>query len=260
MGRPQGWVTAVTGRPSMRSPGRPPVHRELEREFWLKIAQGLSSEDAAVACSVSPAVGGRWFRQGGGMPRMCLEMPSGRFLNFADREVIALLRAQRLGVREIARRLGRSPSTISREVRRNAATRGGQLDYRASVAQWKSEQAARRPKVAKLADNDRLQQYVQDRLAGVLTRPGGTALPGPAVAWGGRRHGRRQDRRWARAWSPEQIARRLPLDFPDDASMRVPTRRSTRRCTYRAVVRCVGSSPRACARDGRCASRARSNP
>jgi IS30 family transposase len=62
--------------------------------------------------------------------------------------------------------LGRSPSTISRELRRNVATRGGQLDYRASVAQWKSELMARRPKTAKLAANLRLGEYVQERVAG----------------------------------------------------------------------------------------------
>lgn len=88
MGRPRGWVTAVTGRPAMRSPGRPPVHREIEREFWVQMALGLASEDAAVVCSVSAAVGGRWSRQGGGLPRMCLQVPSGRFVSFAERSEI----------------------------------------------------------------------------------------------------------------------------------------------------------------------------
>jgi IS30 family transposase len=146
---------------------------------------------------------------------------SGRYLSFAEREEIALLKAQRLGVREIAGRLGRSPSTISRELRRNAATRGGRLEYRATVAQWKAERAARRPKPARLAENDRLREYVQDRLAGTIKCPDGTEFAGPEVRWIGRRHGRRQDRRWATAWSPEQIANRLPLDFPDDESMRI---------------------------------------
>ena len=63
---------------------------------------------------------------------------SGRYLTFREREEIAILRAQQAGVRQIARQLGRAPSTISRELRRNAATRGGRLDYRASVAQWKA--------------------------------------------------------------------------------------------------------------------------
>ena len=82
-------------------------------------------------------------------------------------------------MREIARELGRSPSTISRELRRNAATRGGKLEYRASVAQWKAELMARRPKTAKLAANERLREYVQDRLAGEVRRPDGTAVAGP---------------------------------------------------------------------------------
>ncbi len=205
----------------MRSPGRPPVRRELERLFWTKIAGGLSSEDAALACGVSAPVGSRWFRNAGGMSPLSLVPPSGRYLSFAEREEVALLNAQQLGVREIARKLGRSPSTISRELRRNAATRGGKLEYRASIAQWKAERQARRPKTAKLAENDQLRQYVQDRLAGEVAAPDGTPVRGPEVRWAGRRHGRRQDRRWATGWSPEQIANRLPIDFPDDGSMRI---------------------------------------
>jgi IS30 family transposase len=155
------------------------------------------------------------------MPRLSLVPLSGRYLSFREREEIALLRAQEVGLREIGRRLGRSPSTISRELRRNAATRGGQLDYRASIAQWKAELMARRPKPAKLASNPRLHDYVQTRLSGHVAAPDGTPTPGPTVRWIGRRHGRRQDRRWARAWSPEQISNRLRVDFADDESMRI---------------------------------------
>lgn len=68
--------------------------------------------------------------------------PTGRYLSFAEREEITLLKAQDKGVREIARALGRDPGTISRELRRNAATRGGKLEYRTSVAQWKADMAA----------------------------------------------------------------------------------------------------------------------
>jgi hypothetical protein len=89
------------------------------------------------------------------------------------------------------------------------------------VAQWHAEQRAKRPKPAKLAVNDRLREYVQDRLAGGVQRPDSGRVTGPQVAWKGRRHGRRKDRRWSRAWSPEQISCRLVLDFPDDASMRI---------------------------------------
>ncbi|MCA1677844.1 MAG: IS30 family transposase [Actinobacteria bacterium] len=210
------------GRPAMRSPGRPPEGRlEHRQRFWAAIALGASSVDAAAEAGVSAAVGVRWFRECGGMPSVTLAPASGRSLSFAEREEIAILRARGAGVREIARQLGRSPSTISRELRRNAATRGGGLEYRASTAQWHADRRARRPKSAKLAVNAELRRYVQDRLSGAVQRPDGIAVPGPTVSWGGRRHGRRRDRRWARSWSPEQISNRLRLDFPDDESMRV---------------------------------------
>jgi IS30 family transposase len=213
-------MTTLTGRPAMRSPGRPPVRRDVERAFWGKIAEGLTSEDAAITCGVSGPVGSRWFRERGGMPTIDLGPSSGRYLSFAEREEIALLRAQDVGVREIARRLRRSSSTISRELRRNAATRGGRLEYRAGIAQWKAELMARRPKTAKLVENDRLRDYVQDRLSGVIQRPNGTAAAGPvAPQWKGRNKPRRADRRWVTAWSPEQIAHRLPVDFPEDEAM-----------------------------------------
>jgi IS30 family transposase len=206
----------------MRSPGRPPVGRKEHRQrFWAAITRGLSSEEAAAVAGVSAAVGVRWFREGGGMPSVPLAAPSGRYLSFAEREEIALLRAERCGVRKIARRLGRSPSTISRELRRNAATRSGGFEYRATTAQWHAELRARRPKPAKLAGNHELRRYVQDRLAGVVQHPDGVAVGGPDVKWIGRRHGRCKDRRWARSWSPEQISNRLRLEFPDDESMRV---------------------------------------
>jgi len=155
------------------------------------------------------------------MPPMVLTPPSRRYLSFAEREEIALLKASGDGVRGIARATGRSPSTISRELRRNAATRGGRVDYRASVAQWHAETRARRPKAAKLTVNDRLRDYVQDRLAGAVVDPEGRPILGPNVPWKGRRHGRRADRRWGTVWSPEQISARLRADFPDDDSMRI---------------------------------------
>jgi IS30 family transposase len=146
---------------------------------------------------------------------------SGRYLSFAEREEIALMRAQGHPMQQVARRLGRAASTISRELRRNASTRSGGLEYRATTAQWHAERSARRPKPAKLALNPNLRAYVQERLAGMVIAPSGAAIAGPPVSWKGRRHGRRQARRWARAWSPEQIARRLPIDFPDDMAMRI---------------------------------------
>ncbi|MFE4888582.1 IS30 family transposase, partial [Streptomyces sp. NPDC056701] len=73
-----------------------------------------------------------------------------------------------------------------------------------------------------LVADERLHEYVQDRLAGDVRRPDGTQVTGPkAPRWKGRNKPRRQDRRWATAWSPEQIAGRLRTDFPDDESMRI---------------------------------------
>ncbi|MDQ6776563.1 MAG: IS30 family transposase [Actinomycetota bacterium] len=223
MGRSAEWVTEMTGRPAMRSPGRPSVASRGDRVvFWLAIGDGMTTTQAAELAGVSEPVGVRWFRDGGGMPTVTLAPLSGRYLSFAEREEIALLAAQGVGVREIARRIGRSPSTISRELRRNAATRHGKLEYRASVAQWKAELMARRPKPAKLAIDPRLREYVQERLSGHIRRPDGTPVPGPVTRpWNGRNKPRRQDRRWASAWSPEQISNRLRVEFPDDESMRI---------------------------------------
>ena len=67
MGRPAGWMKELTGRSPMKSPGAPSHRREIERAFWVEIAPGLSSENAATTVGVSPVVGARWFRHRGGM-------------------------------------------------------------------------------------------------------------------------------------------------------------------------------------------------
>ena len=216
------WAADRALRPSMRSPGRPEPSRAVQRDFWRRIASGATTADAAESVGVSWPVGSRWFRHAGGMPPISLDEPTGRYLSFTEREEIALLRAQDVGVREIARRIGRDPGTISRELRRNAATRSGTQVYRAGVAQWKAQQAAKRPKTAKLVDNDRLREYVQERLSGAVRRPDGTAVAGPDTpAWKGLNKPHRQDRPWATAWSPQQISHRLKVDFPEDESMRI---------------------------------------
>src|SRR5438093_10469900 len=141
-GKRQAAVRAMRGQ--MWSPGRPSTARREDRQrFWLAIAAGWSSEDAAAAAGVSQAVGSRWFRDGGGMPSITMAPLSGRYLSFAEREEIALARARGCGVREIARQLRRSSSTVSRELRRNAATRSGRLEYRATTAQWHAYRRAR---------------------------------------------------------------------------------------------------------------------
>ena len=213
-------------RRKQRSPGRPPSNsREDIQKFWRLIGCGFSTEVSAHKVGVSPAVGARWFRGAGGMPPSQFsgssKQLSKRYLTLSEREEIALMRAQKFGVCAIAGKLGRAPSTISRELRRNAATRSGGFDYRATTAQWHADRAARRPKQAKLAINDALRQYVQARLSGAIKGKDGEEIIRPPIAWKGRKSGRRQHRRWATAWSPEQIARRLPIDFPEDEAMRI---------------------------------------
>jgi transposase, IS30 family len=169
--------------------GRPMTLLHRRRRFWLLIMQGLPTDEASVQVGVSLSRGQAWFRDGGGMSPVSLVEPSGRYLSLAEREEIAVGRAAKLSVREIARGLGRAASTISREVRRNQPAQVG--GYRATLAQAKAEQRARRPKVSKLAGNPRLQAEVQQMLE--------------------------------QRMSPEQISGRLPLLFPDDQQLRVST-------------------------------------
>src|SRR4051794_8010815 len=129
------------GRGVLWSPGRPGVaRREDRRRFWAAIAAGLASEDAARRAGVSPAVGTRWFREAGGMPPAALAPSSkplsGRYLSLAEREEIALCRAQGQGVREVARRLGRGLAGV-------VATSGGAA-VRGPVVPWKGRRQGRR--------------------------------------------------------------------------------------------------------------------
>ena len=142
-----------------------------------RAGRGCSAGRARVVERDRGAVGARWFRRADGMPPSHLAPSakpwSGRNLTYAEREEIAILRAQRHGVREIARRLERAPATISRELRRNAATRSGGLAYRAMTAQWHADRSARRPKPAKLASNAALRCSV----------PGSTPWPSVERRW-----------------------------------------------------------------------------
>ena len=243
MGRPKGWVSERTGRPVMRSPGRPPVgggsigsgsgrRSRVARRAARRLGRG-----GGVA-----VVGVRWFREGGGMPSVTQAPLSGRYLSFAEREEIALLRATGCGVREIARQLGRSPSTISRELRRNAATRGGRLDYRASTAQWHADLRARRPKPAKLAVNARaasvcagppLRGGASGRTgASSRVRRSGGSVVVMAVArtGGGARRGVLSRSLRGCAWTSPMMSRCVSL-----------TRRSISRSMFRDAARCVAS-------------------
>ncbi len=238
-------------RGQIPSPGRPTIAWRQDRvAFWAEIAKGEKTDDAAKAAGVSSPVGYRWFRHAGGVNPCLPPTVTGRYLSFAEREDIALFKAQGAGVREIARRLKRSPSTISRELRRNASTRTFRLEYKASLAQWHAERHARRPKTAKLVKNKALHDYVQDRLSGRVHAADGRVLGPEGPKWQGKNKPHRGDRRWVQGWSPEQIAQRLKIDFPHDESMRI-----SHEAIYQALyVESRGALKRelaACLRSGR---------
>jgi transposase, IS30 family len=165
------------------------VPREVRREFWGLVRGGLTPAQAAVELGVSKAAGNKWFRDAGGvLPRVdaCPEDPSRRTITLAERESIGLLRAAGMGVRAIARELGRQPGVISKELARNTNRAGA---YRPLAAQSRAEQRARRAKPAKLARPGPLRDFV---VAGLKE-----------------------------AWSPVQISNVLRMEFPDDPAMRV---------------------------------------
>lgn len=189
------------------------VLRARMRTFWVLVRQGFSPGDAGLAVGVSEGCGQRWFRDAGGV-KPCDYQPhsSGPRRRLALEERIEIQVGVRTGesLRSIARRLGRAPSTIKREVDNNCelrnryegrksgyrrkhafgARQGGRsatVHYRALSAHDRSAESARRPKAGRLALDDRLRNEVQTRLK--------------------LRH------------SPQQIARRLREDFPDDPEM-----------------------------------------
>jgi hypothetical protein len=139
MGRQPGWKVRQTGRPALRSPGRPSVHREIEQGFWRKIAERTTSEDAGIAVGVSGPVGTRWFRQRGGMPSISLDAPSGRYL--ANRQLGGYVQERLAGqVRRADGTLGPRPAPWKG---RNKPRR---QDRRWALA-WSPEQIANRLKV-----------------------------------------------------------------------------------------------------------------
>ena len=159
---------------------------EVVQPFWEAMQRGEFITGAAEAVGTYRKKGPRWIEAAGGVrPRRGRHL-KGRCLTFAEREEIALGHAAGQGVRMIAGRIGRSPSTVSRELRRNADASGR---YRATMAHALAWDRAARPKPAKLAVNVMLRAKVEGYLA--------------------------------QRYSPEQIAGRLRVESPDDPEMHV---------------------------------------
>jgi IS30 family transposase len=172
----------VAGRKRQPHPWR--LSDEQRDEIDRRIAAGETQEEAAVAVGCDPRTVIRWITRTGGIRRY-ERRRSPRFLSLAEREEIALGVGRGDAAIVIARRLGRSTSTVTRELARN----GGRRGYRAAGADERALERARRPKPAKLVRCPRLRTEVERRLR--------------------------------ERWSPQQIAARLRLDFPDDPEMRV---------------------------------------
>ena len=186
----------------MRLPKREEKHR-----FWELVRAGVSRTEAAVAAGVPSRTAKRWFHQAGGvLPPKVPETSSARYLSFSEREEIFAGVERGESIRQIAKLLGREPSSVLRELRSNmrhqlyrsrsrlranpvGGRRSQPWNYRPSRAQERMKRLASRPKTAKLAKNAQLRKLVQAMLVEKL--------------------------------SPEQISRELRQRFPDDAAMQV---------------------------------------
>jgi IS30 family transposase len=174
--------------------GRPTIPTQVRRQFWQGVRSGLPVPKAAAAAGVATRTASQWHRQAGGVNPYPTQPVSGRYLSFEEREDIALGLAAGRSQAEIARGMGRSASTVSREIKRNSVSgksyqsRSGRR-YRAGFAQSNADAHARRPKRSKVAGSKGLRKEVQSGLT--------------------------------KHWSPQQICARLVIDFPDDQVMRI---------------------------------------
>jgi transposase, IS30 family len=188
-------------REDRKSQGRRRLTRERAAYFQL-MQQGHSSREACRIVGIDVRTGKKW-RNGShaykgrkkAYPPIYREVSSpgpSRYLQEADRIHIADRWREKAGIRQIAAELGRSPSTISREIRRNGMPLRGdrsRLAYRPHAAQARAEARRPRPKPGKIGQNCELRDFIQHHLA--------------------------------MRWSPEQICHALRARFPDRPEMHV---------------------------------------
>jgi IS30 family transposase len=155
---------------------------EVEARYWQLLASGVGTVEACRRVGITRKTGYRWRAEAGGvLPlRLAEAVRSNRYLSMVERQRIAGLRRQGLAVREIARRLERSPSTVSRELRRN--TSAHDRDYDAVLAHVRARERGARPGRSRLAREPELRAVVQEKLE--------------------------------LEWSPEQIAAHLRVAYP----------------------------------------------
>ncbi|WP_433782183.1 IS30 family transposase [Actinomycetospora sp. CA-101289] len=155
---------------------------DVEARYWELLAAGVGTVEACRAVGITRKTGYRWRAERGGLVPLELAETarSNRYLSALERRRIATLRSQKLGVREIARRIGRDASTVSRELRRNRLVHD--RDYDADLAHARARERARRPRRTRLSTDPELRAAVQGKLE--------------------------------LEWSPEQIAGWLRATFP----------------------------------------------
>lgn len=162
----------------------------LEDEYWQLILAGVGTVEACKLVGVGRKTGYRWRAERGGLPplRRVEREHSGRYLSLLERQRIATLRRHGLSIREVARELGRAPSTISRELRRNTSRHdtGG---YDGDLAHSRARERVERPRGGRLAADPELREAVQRKLK--------------------------------LEWSPEQIAAWLRAEYPSRARWHV---------------------------------------
>jgi IS30 family transposase len=168
----------------MAQMGRPGLSERHKREVWERWAKGESISEIGRAVGRAPGSIFSILRDRGGFaPPVRKRRP--QFLSLSEREEISRGLAAGESMRVIAARLGRAPSTISREVERNKGPR----KYRAIDADDRAWRRARRPKPCLLAQRPDLAQVVAEKL--------------------------RED------WSPEQISGHLKREFAHEPEMQV---------------------------------------
>lgn len=144
---------------------------EKQARFWVLMAQGSTLIAACEAVGVDRRTGRHWLQATGGrIPRKKPE-PSDRYLSLEERLQVADLHLARVGVRAIARQVGRPASTVSRELRRNGPEPGlrGPGKYAPYAAQKRAELRARRPKASRF-EHAELATVVQAKLSEVESR------------------------------------------------------------------------------------------
>jgi transposase, IS30 family len=163
---------------------------EVETEYWHLLKAGVGRVAACQMVGITRKTGYRWRAENGGIPpvRLAETARTSRYLSLLERQRIATLHGRGHGVREIARRLGRSPSTVSRELRRNLRPHD-QHGYDGDLAHARARQRGKRERRARLAQDQELRQVVQAKLE--------------------------------LEWSPQQIAAHLRVAYPDRSDWHV---------------------------------------